>query len=235
MARTEEENMKRSIRLLTSAAAAVALAATAFAITALTAPSAHAQVPIYSPPTTQVVPVQPVPVQPVQPVLIQPGAPTANAGGPYSAQPGVAITLNGGGSVNAVNYVWNLGDGTQATGIAVTKAYAAPGVYTVVLTVSDAFGRVASASTTVTVGGVVPVTTVVAAPVINTVVTPVYSSFNTYNSCTWWNGWTWVNRCATPVVYPIVRPITVTPGLYPYVPHTPYFPPYWCPPGRFCR
>jgi len=49
------------------------------------------------------------------------------------------------------SYFWDFGDGTNATGITVDHAYADNGTYTVVLTVEDNDGAVASTSTTETV------------------------------------------------------------------------------------
>jgi predicted outer membrane repeat protein len=49
-------------------------------------------------------------------------------------------------------YSWSLGDGSTSTSRSVTHTYASRGTYTVNLNVSDANGRHAAASTTVTVG-----------------------------------------------------------------------------------
>jgi large repetitive protein len=56
-------------------------------------------------------------------------------------------------------YAWNFGDGTTATGPAVTHTYAGDGAYTVVLTVSDGRGGSATATLTATVLNVPPVVT----------------------------------------------------------------------------
>jgi hypothetical protein len=143
----------------------------------------------------------------------------ANPGGPYSGQAGQPITFNAGASVGATSYTWNFGDGTQATGMVATKSYASNGVFTVTLTVANAFGQIQTATTTATIGVVttVPQTNVVS------VYNPYYPYYP-YNN--YWNG------CRTVVVQTIYgpqyrcdgywdtwysRPIAVTPG-------TPTFP-----------
>lgn len=82
----------------------------------------------------------------------------ANAGGPYSGVVGVPITFNGTASIGVnLGFVWSFGDGTAAAGPVVSHAYAAAGLYTATLTVTDAFGQVARAATSVTVtGGAAP-------------------------------------------------------------------------------
>ena len=68
-------------------------------------------------------------------------APIADPGGPYSAEPGQAITFDGSASADpngdALAYSWDFGDGSTASGVNPTHAYAAAGNYTVILTVSD--------------------------------------------------------------------------------------------------
>jgi len=68
-------------------------------------------------------------------------APTANAGGPYTGVVGIAVTFNGTGSSDpdgdVLSYSWDFGDASSGTGSTTSHAYAAPGSYTVVLTVSD--------------------------------------------------------------------------------------------------
>ncbi|MDQ4080470.1 MAG: PKD domain-containing protein, partial [Gemmatimonadota bacterium] len=82
--------------------------------------------------------------------------PTANAGGPYQADN--AVTFDGSGSDDpdgdeqALEYAWNFGDGTTGTGVSPTKVYAADGVFTATLVVTDALGAPsAPASATVTI------------------------------------------------------------------------------------
>jgi Domain of unknown function (DUF1929)/PKD domain len=56
-----------------------------------------------------------------------------------------------GGSISA--YTWSFGDGSAATGQTASHVYAAPGRYTVTLTVADALGQSASVSQSVTIAG----------------------------------------------------------------------------------
>jgi hypothetical protein len=59
----------------------------------------------------------------------------------------------GAGGSPVATRVWDFGDGTSSSDAAPTHDYAAPGVYTVTLTVTDANGFSAAASQTVTVPG----------------------------------------------------------------------------------
>jgi PKD repeat protein len=82
----------------------------------------------------------------------QVAVPVANPAGPYSGVTGTAIQFSGALSTGTgLSFQWNFGDGTGATGVVVSHAYATPGIYTVTLTVVDSFGQVAGASTTATV------------------------------------------------------------------------------------
>ncbi len=50
------------------------------------------------------------------------------------------------------SFEWDFGDGTRGSGATVTHAYASAGTYVVLLTVTDDAGRIATATTSVTVG-----------------------------------------------------------------------------------
>ena len=76
---------------------------------------------------------------------------------PASPIVGQAVNFNGSTSRPAPgrtirSYDWDFGDGTTGGGANVQHAYAVTGNYTVVLTVTDDAGRVATATTTITVG-----------------------------------------------------------------------------------
>jgi PKD repeat protein len=79
-------------------------------------------------------------------------APTADAGGPYSAAPGSAISFDGTGSAdpdgNILTWEWDFGDGSAGSGATPTHAYATAGDYTVTLVVTDDSGAKSSAVTT---------------------------------------------------------------------------------------
>jgi len=83
--------------------------------------------------------------------------PVALAGGPYSAQPGQIVSFSSSGSFDPdgtiAGYHWNFGDGTSANSANPSHTYAAPGIYTATLTVTDSSGLRASATATVTIGG----------------------------------------------------------------------------------
>lgn len=68
-------------------------------------------------------------------------APLALDGGPYSGVAGVAVSFDGTASSDpdgdVLTYSWTFGDGGSGTGATPTHVYAAGGLYTVVLTVTD--------------------------------------------------------------------------------------------------
>ena len=83
--------------------------------------------------------------------------PTADAGGPYSAEVGTAITFDGGGSSDpdpgdTLTYSWDFGDGSgTATGVNPSYTYAVTGTYTVTLTVTDSTGLLDTAQADATI------------------------------------------------------------------------------------
>ena len=63
----------------------------------------------------------------------------------------VSFTGSASGGNAPYNYAWNFGDSSTGSGSSASHIYQTAGVYTVVLTVTDAAGHVASATNTVTV------------------------------------------------------------------------------------
>lgn len=83
-------------------------------------------------------------------------APTANANGPYVADPGQSISFSSAGSNDPdgsiVSYSWNFGDGATSSQANPSHTYASEGSYTVTLTVTDDLGKTGSNTTTATIG-----------------------------------------------------------------------------------
>jgi PKD repeat protein len=74
---------------------------------------------------------------------------------PSPGTAGAAVSFNGAASRDPdgaiTGYTWRFGDGAVASGVAPSHAYAAPGSYTVTLTVTDSAGQSASSTQTVPV------------------------------------------------------------------------------------
>lgn len=98
-----------------------------------------------------------IPPTPLPNALAQP---TANAGGPYTGSIGNPILFVGSGTPSRnssiLTCIWNFGDGTTANFLTPNHVYAISGQFTATLTITDSSGATATASTTVTVGGFVP-------------------------------------------------------------------------------
>jgi len=80
--------------------------------------------------------------------------PEADAGQDQIVNAGTILTLNAGDStdnVRIVIYEWDFGDQTTGAGKTTTHSYAAPGTYTVKLTVEDAAGNTETDTITVTI------------------------------------------------------------------------------------
>jgi PKD repeat protein len=79
-------------------------------------------------------------------------SPLCDAGGRYAGFTGKPIAISGAGSIDPdgtiVDYRWDFGEGQTGTGVAPSHIYAAPGLYTVSLTVFDDQGAYSSCSTT---------------------------------------------------------------------------------------
>lgn len=83
----------------------------------------------------------------------------ANPGGPYVTNEGEPLTFDGSGSTGAdiTDYSWDFGDGNAGGGISPTYTYPdGPAVFTTTLTITNAQGQTASASTQVTVQNLPP-------------------------------------------------------------------------------
>jgi len=82
-------------------------------------------------------------------------APTADPGGAYSGEPGVAVSFDGSASSDPNNdsltYAWDFGDGATASVVSPSHTYTAAGVYTVSLTVNDGQVDSVPATTTATI------------------------------------------------------------------------------------
>jgi PKD repeat protein len=100
--------------------------------------------------------------------------PTANPGGPYSADIGQAIAFDGSRSAGAagqtLTYAWDFGDGSIGAGETTTHAYTAAGTFTVALTVTDRNGGTNTTSTTAAVSSRLPPDPSTVAPPLNTTV-----------------------------------------------------------------
>lgn len=88
---------------------------------------------------------------------------------PASPIIGQAINFNASTSRPAPGHVirsydWDFGDGTSGSGPQVTHAYSVNGTYTVILTVTDDAGRIATATQAIVVGLDLPTATFTAAP-----------------------------------------------------------------------
>jgi PKD repeat protein len=82
-------------------------------------------------------------------------APTALTDGPYNGTVNVSLTMDGSTSFDPdgviVSWDWDFGDGDTGAGETTSHAYAAEGVYTVSLTVTDDFGNNGNTTTTATI------------------------------------------------------------------------------------
>ena len=88
-------------------------------------------------------------------------APSANAGGPYTGGPNVAVIFDGRGSSDpqgeTLTYAWNFGDGTTGNGVRPSHAYTAIGNYSVSLTVTNTSDLSSTATTSASIAFQPPV------------------------------------------------------------------------------
>jgi PKD repeat protein len=85
--------------------------------------------------------------------LFKPRLPAAAIKPPGSVVAGTAATFGGSGSSDpnpgaTLTYAWTFGDGGSASGVSPSHTYAAPGEYTIGLTVTDSYGLKSPAATT---------------------------------------------------------------------------------------
>jgi PKD repeat protein len=84
-------------------------------------------------------------------------APVSHPGGPYTGTVGSPVNFSGSGSSDPdgtiSTYAWTFGDGASGTGATPSHSYAASGVFTVGLTVTDNAGGTNQATTSVTITG----------------------------------------------------------------------------------
>src|SRR5207245_3720921 len=79
-------------------------------------------------------------------------APVANAGADRTVDQGASFVLDASASTDNLgiaSYAWTFGDGTTGIGLSVSHAYATPGTYTAMVTVTDRSGNAATSSATI--------------------------------------------------------------------------------------
>lgn len=94
------------------------------------------------------------------PVLPNNVAPSPDAGGPYSGVEGTAVQFDGSASSGVCGtgtLVWNFSDGGVAYGVHPQHVFHGPGVYSGLLTSTDADGNVGTTTFTVTISNLAPV------------------------------------------------------------------------------
>ena len=100
-------------------------------------------------------------------IVVENQAPTAAITAPTSAHWGVPVQFDGALSADPdgdpiTRYYWKFGDGRTTTGVNPTHSFAAPGSYTVTLTVSDGFATSLAASHVITIDNLAPTATITA-------------------------------------------------------------------------
>jgi PKD repeat protein len=102
--------------------------------------------------------------------------PVANAAGPYTGAPGVAVSFNGSNSTDpqgqTLTYAWDFGDSSTGTGASPTHTYATAGYYTAKLTVTDTSNLSNTTGVGVTIA-VAPLTSAALTGVVTSGLTPI--------------------------------------------------------------
>jgi PKD repeat protein len=100
----------------------------------------------------------------------------ANAAGPYTGAPGVAVSFNGSNSTDpqgqTLTYAWDFGDSSTGTGASPTHTYATAGYYTAKLTVTDTSNLSNTTGVGVTIA-VAPLTSAALTGVVTSGLTPI--------------------------------------------------------------
>lgn len=82
-------------------------------------------------------------------------SPVAEAGGPYTGQPGQGVSFSSAGSIDPdgtiASYAWSFSDGTSSTAASPSKSFASAGNYTATLTVTDNQGAIGTDQASVTI------------------------------------------------------------------------------------
>ena len=100
-------------------------------------------------------------------------APTASAGGPYTARVNDPVPFSAAGSTDpdgdTLTYTWTFGDGGTATGVSPSHTYTTANTFTATVTVSDGRGgsQSASAQVTITAAGPSPLSLSISEPANN--------------------------------------------------------------------
>jgi heat shock protein HslJ len=172
-----------------------------------------------STPPTNTTPLPPDQVEPP----VDPVPPAAVITAPRQADVNQQVTFDGSGSQSAVSitaYSWDLGDGAKATGATVTHAYANPGDYQVILTVTDANNL--QDSTTWVISILAPATPVPPTPPVAVIIapptgdsaTPVYFDGSASISDAGITSYTWDMGDGTTLQGAVVQHTFTNPGNY---------------------
>jgi heat shock protein HslJ len=118
-------------------------------------PPASPTAPALTPEATPLPTLEPPTPEPTEaPKPTVPAPPVAVISAPAEGVAAQPVTFDASASMSEgaiESYTWDFGDGTLAEGVTVQHAFIAPGVYTVTLTVKDAYGQSGTAKMTITI------------------------------------------------------------------------------------